>query len=333
MSEHWFGDKKLAEKYEKIELRRGNEVVRSFFGSFGGLKETRLTAGLAYIISFSPELFLAFFNFKGRTLNVAVESYHDKNRSDILVTTDLGSGIIEAKIDASDPHAQAKKYRANWRVLLTSYLPPAAQSQSRMKYISWKQLAAKLGEVAKITKNSFQKKLIAEYIKYLEEHGMAKANDTVELYAREINEKTTLELFLRGQFYGCDYEKSTWITEALYFAPHFGNDVSKIYPGIGAGISYVAKIEEVVVVETFADLLRAARAHRGKVWFNKNKHLFSPLKKQWPWPKGQKRYTLWLGKPRLCFNPPIKKKNLQSGSGWLSRRKFSFDELLDGWRK
>ena len=105
---------------EKIELRRGNNIVRSFFGTFGnGLKETRLTAGLAYIVSISPDEFLPFFGIKGTASNISVESYHEKNRSDILINTDAGVGVIEAKIDASDPHQQAIKYTAKWRVLLT----------------------------------------------------------------------------------------------------------------------------------------------------------------------------------------------------------------------
>jgi hypothetical protein len=42
---------------------------------------------------------------------------------------------------------------------------------------------------------------------------------------------------------------------------------------------------------------------------------------------------VFLETPRLVFNPAIKKTNLQSGSGWLSRRTFSFDELFQAWGK
>jgi len=42
---------------------------------------------------------------------------------------------------------------------------------------------------------------------------------------------------------------------------------------------------------------------------------------------------LLLGAPRLVFNPPVKKGNLQKGTGWLSRRFFSFDELFAAWGK
>jgi hypothetical protein len=38
---------------------------------------------------------------------------------------------------------------------------------------------------------------------------------------------------------------------------------------------------------------------------------------------------LLLGESRLVFNPPVWKENLQSGKGFLSRRFFSFDELLE----
>ena len=40
---------------------------------------------------------------------------------------------------------------------------------------------------------------------------------------------------------------------------------------------------------------------------------------------------LFLSKPRLVFNPPVLKDNLQKGKGWLSKRTFSFDELFEAW--
>lgn len=318
---------------EKIELRRGNNIVRSFFGTFGnGLKETRLTAGLAYIVSISPDEFLPFFGIKGTASNISVESYHEKNRSDILINTDAGVGVIEAKIDASDPHQQAIKYTAKWRVLLTSYMPANFEKKKNTKYISWKQLGSKLHSIEKKTKDKFQKRLISELLKYLEEHGMAKKENTLEVYAREINEKLTLELFLKGRFYGCHFQKKSRVGEALYFTPHFGKELSKNYSGVSAGISYVARIENVATIEMYDDLVRAVKAERGTVWWKNNKHLFDRLKSEWTWKKGNKRHVLWLGTPRLVFNPPVKKGNLQVGSGWLSKRSFTFDELFAGWR-
>jgi len=38
-----------------------------------------------------------------------------------------------------------------------------------------------------------------------------------------------------------------------------------------------------------------------------------------------------MGKPRLVFAPPIKKECLVAGTGFLSKRFFSFDELFAAW--
>ena len=158
---------------------------------------------------------------------------------------------------------------------------------------------------------------------------MIDTKESVEIYAREINEETTLALFLKARMYVCDYQPGSRLAEAHYFAPHFGQAIARDYPGVLVGVSYIAKLEHVEVVESWGELTEAARETRGKPWFNTNKHFMLPLR-GWGW-KDAKRYVLFVKTPRLVFNPPVLKKNLVTGSGWLAKRFFSFDELFAAW--
>ena len=94
---------------EHIPLLRGGCIVSSLSGALGrSLKETRLTAMLGYLIALAPERFLKSFHFDGTMQSVSLESNDSQGRSDILVETAKGRGVIEAKIDGSNPHKQAE---------------------------------------------------------------------------------------------------------------------------------------------------------------------------------------------------------------------------------
>jgi hypothetical protein len=162
---------------------------------------------------------------------------------------------------------------------------------------------------------------------------MIKATESLEIYAREINEPITLALFIQGHIYGCDYEKNNKVKRAQYFAPHFGKSISRQQPGIFIGVSYVAKIEQVFVATTWSDFKDGVCEYRGKQWWNSHAELLNSLHHhpRWEWNKHSDRSFLLLGEPRLVFNPPIHKEKLQKGKGWLSRRFFSFDDLFAAW--
>ena len=148
----------------------------------------------------------------------------------------------------------------------------------------------------------------------------------MEIYAREINNEVSLALFLKAQLYGCYYEKRSRLAEALYFAPYFGKEIALQHAGVHAGISYIAKIERVEVVETWKELLQAVREVRGKQWLNGHMPLLQPLAREWDWP--HKRSFLFLLTPRRVFDPPVSKKDLGIGAGFLGKRVFCFDALF-----
>lgn len=317
---------------EKIELLRGGAIVTSLASSFGsGLRETRLTAMLGYLIALVPGEFCKMFGFSGIPMSVALETRHDRDRSDILVRTTEGVGIIEAKVGRHDPFDQALQYPARWRVLLTEYLPTQRDKRKNgCCYLRWRALLPLLEKLGK--SNTAEIRFISRDLRhYLEEHHMIPKSESVEIYAREINEETTLSLFLHGRMYGCNYKASSRLPEALYFAPHFGQAIASNHPGVHVGISYLAKIQSVEVVESFQDLCDIAAVLRGKAWYNKNSALIKPVS-AWDWKKTDPRRSfLFLDKPRLVFNPPINKDNLQEGKGFLNKHFFSFDNFFEAW--
>jgi hypothetical protein len=318
------------DSFEQIELLRGGSVVSSLASAFGsGLRETRLTAMLGYLVALAPDEFCELFGFSGKARSVALETRHNLDRSDILVTTTDGIGVVEAKVGRHDPFDQSLKYPARWRVLLTGHLPTLRERARRgCRYLRWQNLLPLLDKLAKSTRAEIR--FISQDLqRHLKEHHMIPNTESVEIYAREINEEKTLTLFLHGRMYGCDYEASSQLPEALYFAPHFGQAIASEHPGIHVGISYLARIKNVEVVETFAELCEVTASVRGKVWYKNNANLIK-LVKDWRWDKCRRSF-LFLEEPRLVFNPPIQKDKLQKGKGWLSRRVFSFDNFFEAW--
>jgi len=316
---------------ERIDLLRSGSVVSSLAGAFGSaLRETRLTAMLGYMVALKPEPFCDIFAFRGRPLCVSLETRHASDRSDIIIETTAGRGVIEAKVSPADPIRQALKYPAKWRVLLTEHMASGKQTRlPGVKYLRWRDLAELLMQLARSPDNRVRF-VSRDLLSYLEEHAMIKTNKSVEIYAREINKEETLALFLKAQMYGCDYQERSRLAEALYFAPHFGQQIARNHPGVRVGISYIASIECVEVVETWRDLLQAVREVRGKQWLNGHMPVLQPLRRGSDW-RDTKRSFLFLSTPRLVFNPPVLKGNLVEGAGWLAKRFFSFDTLFAAW--
>jgi hypothetical protein len=316
---------------ESIPLLRAQSVVTSLTGAQGKFRETRLTAVLAYLIALAPERFLSVFGFAGDAINVTLEMRHEEGRSDILVETSRGIGVIEAKVTATDATAQARRYGAKWNVLLTQYLASTQQRrQSGFRYITWHELhEACLERLARGPAN--RARFVAnDLVRYLKEHGMVSSNNNDQVYAREINEPLTLNCFLRSRVYFCYYQKGSRLPLMSYFAPYFGKQLARMTPGIRDGISYIAKIVHVEVVDDWHDLQEAIREF-GDLSRSRYSSDLAPLRRGWSW-TGKRRSLLFLGEPRLAFNPPILKSALmQGGRGRLGRYFYSFDDLFRAW--
>lgn len=314
----------------QIELLRGGRVVSTLTGAFGqSLRETRLTALLGYLIAINPSRFLPLFGFRGVAQRVSLEAHHDEGRSDILVETSLGRGVIEAKVDATDPFVQSHRYDARWCALLTHRIPHR-KTVGNARYVRWQELADLLHSLRRSSSPRL-KLLSTDLLVYLQEHRMVKQRDSVEIYAREINEPITLRLFLKAQLYGCKYEAGSRLAEALYFAPHFGMSIAKGHAGVSVGISYIARIDSLGNATTWQEFQELMQQKRGRTWWNQNRALLKELRHDWTWNKTTHKSFLLLDTPRLVFTPPVRKERLQKGKGWLSKRFFSFDELFAAW--
>lgn len=250
---------------EQVALLRGGSQVSSLLGAFGrGLRETRLTAFLGYLIAQQPESFRDLLGFDGDVGEVGLETTEDGGRTDILIDTPRGRCVVEAKVTASDPHKQAHRYDARWRVVLSSLASTAGRGK-RIRYVSWQKLADHLTALSKEKAQPF-KGLCLELVHHLEEHRMIRV-DPVEIYAREINNEVTLSLFLHARVYTCAFERGSRLGEAMYFAPHFGAHIARLHPGVNQGISYIAKVEDVGVANSWKETHAYILQHRGKVWY------------------------------------------------------------------
>ena len=138
-----------------------------------------------------------------------------------------------------------------------------ARRTRRMHYVTWERVAATLREAVKTHRQPLSF-LAADLVKHLEAHGMVKKTESLEVYAREINEPVTLNLFFEAHVYGCKYERANTVAHALYFAPHLGGKVAHVNSPIRRGISYVARIESVDVGATWDDFVGIASQRRGR---------------------------------------------------------------------
>lgn len=306
---------------------RGAMVVSTLTGALGqAIREPRITALLGYLMALQPGPFLRLLGFHGTAQQVSLETRHAEGRSDIRVQTNRGVGIVEAKLDASDPHRQSLRYPGRWAALLC-HRP--SKRAGRAMYVHWNDLAKVLRSLAR-GQSPRTRLLSADLLEYLEDNNVIKTRDSIEIYAREINEPITLELFLSARVYGCDYKANSRLAEALYFAPHFGQSIEAQHPGITRGISYIAKVESIEYAETWGELTTLLVAKRGKPWWRRHAKVLGELHRDWSWP--EPRHYLLLGEPQLAFNPPVKKEKVQRGSGWLSKQFLTFDELFRAWR-
>ncbi len=318
---------------EEIRLYRGGVSVSNLFDSLGkSLKETRITAALGYLFSISPERCRELFSINDDISENIVEANHEYGRADIQIDTINNKRyVIEAKLPAVDPQPQSLRYKADYHVLLTNYPYGKGSKSGRIRCINWNEIGEFLSELTK-SKDNKVKTISNELLHYLQRYQMVRKNDSVEIYMRELNRKPTLDLFLKSHLYVCPFQKGSRLPEARYFSPHFGKKISDLIPGIMSGISYVARITRVEMVLSKEQLKTVIINERGKRWFNYHRGYINAAVGG-KIDKSNAKSVVFLGQPRLIFNPPIKKENIQKGKGWLSRQFISFDELFEGWMK
>lgn len=315
-------------------ILRSNKSSNDLLSCFGSkVKETRLTSYLGYLLSLDILTLNEYFGIRG-IKEIIIEKKLETQRCDIIVKTLKKNIIIEAKISNTSTEEQLKKQHQEFKkryegkidlISLTRNTIPVNSKVIHSK--SWGELYSllKRGKYS----NNKQKILCEEFMSHLENSGIVTKNEK-QVYARDLNKEPYLSLFLKSHIYSCGYTEN--IHKCSYFAPYFGSKISTISPGVDEGLSYVAKIYAHMKINNLDDLKIAILEHiKNKKLRNSNRDIDEKLKMLFDDAGNQKKKAftlLLLEKPRKLFNPSIKKERLATGSGWLNKQYYDFDEIF-----
>ena len=327
-----FGAEERFMKNETIIIRSNSET-NNLISAFGvGVKETRLTSYLGYLLSLDIHDLNKYFLIEYPILNILIEKKLDTQRCDIIIETTDSTIIIEAKKNNANTSKQLIKqyqeYITTKKVHVISLTRNDHNYENDILSRSW----SKVYEVLQKTSyNNYKQRVLSEeFMNHLEDVGMVNLNNK-EVYARDVNKIPNLSLFLQAHVYFCRVNDN--IYKCSYFAPYFGNKVSTISPGIKEGMSYIAKIEHHVEVNSFEELSKSIKMHMKKNKLKTDKEYIDKLilevKDDEKYDEKIPHLVLLLGKPRMLFNPPIGKAFLMDGNGFLSKRYYEFDDLFE----
>lgn len=147
-----------------IELIRGTESINNFFSAVSELKETNLTAYIAYFAKIFPDRIGRIFLEKKELIKkIRIEHFAEKSdRYDIVLETNTRNIIIEAKLDFRQREKQIVRYikniiRSKKKVTLflldygsyksSSWIRDIKRSLPKrveIKHITWKDIHRKL---------------------------------------------------------------------------------------------------------------------------------------------------------------------------------------------
>jgi len=335
---------------------RAGQPVESFLSCLGSIRETRLTATLAYLVSRFPEEFLPLFLEKtGNASSVHVEETEGGDRYDIIVKDGRHPIILEGKVGIRQNPRQLLRYvrtvqaihKRRPKLVIIDVGSKTAQSLGE----DFRKLAQKLNkkpyfctwdQVAKICRKIIRKKVsfknervaaaIAEdMLNHLEENQMT-TNERPEVYLRELSSESSVRLYFRYGIYASDPKFLRSAQNNLYFAPYFTRRTADRLSGsnlvpIGEGISYVSRIKEIQVVPK-KHILKFLKTIKT---IEDPKTAFRLIRGH----RQQEVMLLLLGKPYLAFIAPVTKKKLgkvdthqKFTQGTLGSRSCTLEELL-----
>ena len=196
----------------EVILLRSNTGTKDLIGSLGfSLDETRITGFLGYLLSYRPTTLLEGLGISdGRIESVAIEKKLETQRCDIVVETSQYVYVIEAKLHYQDPIEQLLKQereiraRTRKKIRLIGITNNTRIPKSGVTLLSWNDIHRSLagGESARIS-------LLYEELKmHLENSGLANFTG-LDIYAREVGDVQSLNVFLKCQAYYCHYMKSS----------------------------------------------------------------------------------------------------------------------------
>jgi len=336
-----------------LRLTRANEEVSSFLSVLGGLRETRLTAVLGFLVTRFPVEFGELLGFQPSPLDhVSVEETDEGDRYDVLVRHSGGLHLIEGKLGAAQRLDQLLRYiqskRRNHRAKLSLTVvddgsessqsrqrayDPIRKQVSNLRFVRWADVA-KVCQAILRRKRSFHQDRVGaviaqEFLLHLQDHHMTHERHP-EIYLRDVGTRDSVELFFRHQIYKCQASFHNSARHNLYFAPYFTRQMAdairqtNLVP-VGEGISFVSQVESVVVIDT-----RDVQDYLKEVKHSNFKEVAQLIRKNH---KEKQVLLMRLGPPRLMFASPVTKTKLNRqggfGLGAMGSRSITFDRLLE----
>ena len=296
-------------------------------------KETRLTAFLGYLIAQRVSSILDLFNLNTfEILEVQLEKHVETQRVDIFVISDAKITIIEAKLHYDNPikqlmvqAAESKRYFPEAEIELIGITNNRFIKHPKVRIITWQGIADSLPA----SDNQKIKVFTEDFKLTLENRGLAMPEEQYDIYAREVGHIPAATSFLKVHMYFCDYMKNSKVEKCRYFAPHFTAKVATVVPGTRHGVAYLSEIYQVEYIEDIQSFKKLIISHIKR---NKLKNAYpeifdfiDSIEIDFDKPK----LVLLLNKPRLVFNPPINKDNLQEGKGFLSKHYYTFEQFFE----
>jgi len=335
-----------------LRLTRASQDVQSFLSVLGGLRETRLTAVLGFLVARFPAEFGELLGFRHSSLDeVSVEETHEGDRYDVLIRQSGETHIIEGKIGPTQSVTQLLRYiqsvrQKHGRKPALTVVDDGSEfrySQDRtfeavkrrvkaLKFVTWTQVAAVCRDIVRKKRNHATHPtgvvIAQEFAIHLKENHMT--NDTQpEIYLRDVSSTDSVQLYFRHRLYKCQSNFYNSARNNLYFAPYFTRQMAEaikednLVP-VGEGISFVSRVESVQVVES-RDLQAYLHEHGHK----NAKEAAALIRKNH---RERDVLLMRLGEPRLLFQSPVTKtklaKKLRFGVGAMGSRSCTFDDLL-----
>lgn len=336
-----------------LRLTRANQDVQSFLSVLGGLRETRLTAVLGFLVARFPVEFGEVLGFQPSPLDqVSVEETDEGDRYDVLVRHRGGLHLIEGKLGATQRldqllryiRSKRRKHRAKPSLTVVDDGSESSQSRQRafdpirkqvcrLRFVTW-------ADVAKVCQSILRRKrcflqdrvgavIAQEFLLHLQDHHMTQERND-EIYLRDVGTQDSVELFFRHQIYKCQASFHNSARHNRYFAPYFTRQMAdairqtNLVP-VGEGISFVSRVESVRVIDT-RDV---------QTYLKEQKHpdpqaAGQLIRKNH---KDKQVLLMLLGPPRLMFTSPVTKTKLKRlggfGVGAMGSRSITLDRLLE----
>ena len=335
-----------------ITLLRGEISISNFFSAVSNLKETNLTAYIAYLLSIFPEyLGKLFLDRREKIEEIKIEQItENKERYDIVLVTYKKLIIIEAKLGFRQSEKQISKYIGNlinlnkkravlylldygsykassWVRSVANRLP----SRLGLKFMTWSEIHNQLDQLLKYKKakdiNESGYFIAKELKDFMEVNGMSNQKRK-EVYVRDLSGHS-MELFFKYRIYKSQPEFYNSAQGNLYFAPYFTRKAPKDFAGrsmikIEKGISWIAPILDIqhLKINEISEYLKS----KGHPKFKEaTKEMFKETSRK-------ELLIFLLGEPFLGFLTPISKTKL-GVHGAMGSRSFTFRELFEAAAK